>query len=84
MRRTIIGLLVAVALPTVVHAEEPKADKKPHLICRTAPAPTGSMRVGKRTCRTAEEWKARNRPALEYDQMGSGAPVRSQGDSQGD
>lgn len=77
-----IALIAAVAaLPLAAQAEEPTAEKKPRLICRTAPAPTGSMRAGKRTCKTAAEWKALDRGIAEFGSMGSGAPVRSEGNT---
>ena len=64
----LVPIVIALALgtaPTAALAAEPAPDAteaaKPKKICRPLPARTGSHRPQGKVCRTAEEWRIRDR-----------------------
>lgn len=85
MRLLLIASAFALAAPSLAMAEEAakpaEPAKEPRKICRSAPAATGSNRPGKRTCRTAAEWKMIDRGEANID-MSGGTPTRSQGNTE--
>lgn len=67
MRITLLALsALSLSAPAVVQATETTpapagATAKPKKICRPLPARTGSHRPQGRVCKTAEEWRIRDR-----------------------
>ena len=59
------AVLALIATPVLADnaAPAPTATQpaKPKLVCRPLPAPTGSHRPQGRVCKTAEEWRVRDR-----------------------
>lgn len=61
----VLALIAAPVLAdTAAPAPEAPQPAKPKLVCRPLPAPTGSPRPQGRVCKTAEEWRARDRDTL--------------------
>ena len=83
MRPVLFTLIAATMLAAPALADEPTAPKEERKICRQAPSPTGSLRPGKRSCRTAAEWKARDAGVDEYAQPDQRTPMSSSGSSSG-
>ena len=83
MRPVLFTLLAATMVAAPALANDTAAPKEEHKICRQAPSPTGSLRPGKRTCRTAAEWKARDAGVEDYAQPDQRTPMSSSGSSSG-
>lgn len=80
----LLAAAAALTLPGLAIADEPAATAttapaaKEKKLCRYTPPPTGSNRPGKRKCRTAAEWKEIDRETGMVEAGTSGAPARSQ------
>ena len=83
MRPVLFTLIAATMLASPALADNSAAPKEERKICRQAPSPTGSLRPGKRACRTAAEWKARDAGVDEYAQPDQRTPISSGGSSSG-
>ena len=81
MRPVLFALLAATALAAPALADDSAAPKEERKICRTAQAPTGSHRPGKRVCLTAAEWRARDAGVEDYAQPDQRTPISGSGTS---
>lgn len=83
MRPVLLTLFAATMLAAPALADDSAAPKEERKICRQAPPPTGSLRPGKRSCRTAAEWKARDAGVENYAQPDERTPMSGGGSSPG-
>lgn len=75
--------LIAAPVPVLAAdaAPAPEATKaaKPKLVCRPLPARTGSHRPQGRVCKTAEEWRVRDRDVYMQGRMEDTTTVQPAG-----
>lgn len=68
----------AASEPAPAEAPAPAPAAKPKKICRPVAGKTGSNLGSRRACRTADEWRERDRADVSLSPVQDGTPIRSE------